>query len=88
MKLKYQFVINEIADQKVAVAVGDGLEQFNGFLKMNDTGASIFDKLTEDISEEALIEAMAKEYPEETVETVSECVKGFVSKLVEAGLVE
>lgn len=87
MKLKFEFVINEIADQKVAVAVGEGLEQFNGFLKMNDTGVSIFEKLKNDISEEDLISAMAKEYPEETLESVTECVKEFVAKLIDAGLV-
>ena len=88
MKLKFEFVINEIADQKVAVAVGDGLEEFNGFLKMNDTGASIFEKLKDDISEEELISAMAKEYPNETIDSVTECVKDFVGKLIEAGIVE
>lgn len=88
MKLKYEFIINEIADQKVAVAVGDGLEQFSGFLKMNETGASILEKLKNDISREDLISAMAKEYPDETIETVTSEVDGFVNKLVEAGIVE
>ncbi len=87
MKLKFEFVINEIADQKVAVAVGEGLEHFNGFLKMNGTGASIFEKLKNDISEEELVSAMAKEYPEETVESITDCVKEFVAKLIDAGLV-
>ncbi len=87
MKLKFDFIINDIADQKVAVAVGEGLEQFNGFLKMNDTGASIFEKLKNDISREELIAAMQKEYPEETEDSVAECVDGFVAKLSEAGLI-
>ena len=84
MKLKYQFVINKVADQFVAVAVGDDLESFSGFIKMNDTGASIFEKLKEDISKEDLISAMAKEYPDETMDTVTECVTGFVTKLKES----
>ncbi len=86
MKLKFEFIINEIADQKVAVAVGDGLEQFNGFLKMDDVGESIFKKLNEDISEDELVAAMQKEYPDETPESVRECVIGFTSKLKDAGL--
>lgn len=88
MKLKYNFVINEIADQKVAVATGDGIEKFNGFIKMNDTGASIFEKLKNDISLEDLISAVAKEYPEETNDTVTECVNDFVNKLIKAGILE
>ncbi len=88
MKLKFEFVVNDIADQKVAVAVGEGLEEFNGFLKMNDTGASILEKLKNDITMDELISAMAKEYPEETNETVTDCVKEFVGKLTDAGLIE
>lgn len=88
MKLKFEFVINEIADQKVAVAVGEGVEEFNGFLKMNDAGASILEKLKNDISEEELISAMAKEYPNETIDSVTECVNEIVGKLIEAGIVE
>ena len=29
MKLKYNFVVNTVADNMVAVPVGDGLENFN-----------------------------------------------------------
>ena len=45
MKLKYNFVTNEVADKIVAVAVGDDLSKFNGFIKMNGTGAFIFNML-------------------------------------------
>ena len=88
MKLKYEFIINEIADQRVAVAVGEGLTKFNGFLKMNDVGAAIFSKLKDDISMEDLIANMSKEYPDEPIETVDKCVKEFVEKLKGAGVVE
>ena len=33
MKLKYDFIVNEVADQFVAVAVGDGLSEFTGFVE-------------------------------------------------------
>ena len=45
MKLKYNFIVNEVADKMVAVAVGADLEAFNGFIKMNDIGAEIFEIL-------------------------------------------
>ena len=88
MKLKYNFVVNEVADQFVAVAVGDDLNQFNGFVKMNDTGASIFEKLKDDISLEDLIAAMQKEYPDETLETVTSCVNEFVEGLKKEDILE
>ena len=50
MKLKYNFVINQVTDKMVAVAVGGDLEAFNGFIKMNDIGAEIFEILKEDVT--------------------------------------
>ena len=88
MKLKYKFIINDVANQKVAVAVGEGLTKFNGFIKMNDVGADIFAKLAEDITMEDLIDQMGKDYPEEPAETVDKCVKEFVEKLKGANLIE
>ena len=87
MKLKYDFIINELADTKVAVAVGEGLTNFNGFLKMNDVGASIFAKLKNDITIDELIAQMSAEYPDEPAETVDKCVKEFVDKLKGADLI-
>lgn len=88
MKLKYNFVTNEVADNIVAVAVGDDMGKFNGFIKMNETGAQIFNFLKEEITMEALISEMAKLYPEETIETVTETVEGFVNELVKSGVAE
>ena len=44
MKLKYNFVVNEVAGNMVAVAVGDDVTKFNGFIKMNRKGAEIFER--------------------------------------------
>ena len=88
MKLKYNFVTNEVADNIVAVAVGDDMGKFNGFIKMNDTGAQIFDLLKNDISMEELIAEMAKLYPDEPETEVKETVEGFVAELKKSGVVE
>lgn len=88
MKLKYNFVTNEVADNIVAVAVGDDMGKFNGFIKMNETGAQIFNFLKNDITMEELISKMAKLYPEETIETVTETVEGFVKELIKSGVAE
>ena len=57
MKLKYNFVMNDVAGKKVAVAVGDDLIRFNGFIKMNDTGAFIFNMLKNDVTQEDITAA-------------------------------
>lgn len=88
MKLKYNFVTNEVADKVVAVAVGDDMSKFNGFIKMNETGAQIFKLLQEETTIETVIDEMAKLYPEETLDTVKETVEGFVNELIKAEVVE
>lgn len=88
MKLKMEFVINQVADQTIAVAVGDDLADFNGILKMNDIGAYIFDMLKNDVTEDEIVAAMVKDYKDSTEAEIRETVQGFVAQLKENGLVE
>lgn len=88
MKLKYNFVVNEVADRQVAVPVGGGLEDFRGFIKMDEVGAYIFGLLKNDITEDEIVEAMKKEYADTPESEIREAVKEFVEKLISEGIVE
>ena len=88
MKLRYNFVTNKVADKIVAVAVGGDLEKFNGFIKMNDTGAYIFNMLKSDVTEEEIVAAMKKDYEDAAEEEIRETVSEFVGKLKEADVLE
>jgi len=86
MKLKYTFLINEVADQMVAVPVGDGLGEFNGFIKMNDVGVDIFNLLKEDTTIDAMVEALKVKYTDATEEEVRQNVVEFTDKLKASGV--
>lgn len=88
MKLKYNFVMNKVADQNVAVPVGNDLENFSGFLKTNDIGAEILDILKNDVTEEEIATELLKKHPESNMEEALETVKEFTSQLKENGIVE
>lgn len=88
MKLKYNFVTNEVADKIVAVAVGDDLEKFNGFIKMNDVGAYIFNMLKNDVTEDEIVAAMQKDFEDATEEEIREAVKEFTDKLRQSDVIE
>ena len=88
MKLKYNFVTNEVADKIVAVAVGDDLQKFNGFIKMNDVGAYIFNMLKNDVTEDEIVAAMQKDFEDATEEEIREAVKEFTDKLKESDVIE
>ena len=87
MKLKYDFIINEVADKMVAVAVGDDMNNFNGFVKMNDIGAEIFEILKNDVTIEEIVKIMLQKHPDATEEEAVETVTGFVNQLKEEGIV-
>lgn len=88
MKLKYHFVTNKVADRIVAVAVGEDAEKFGGFIKMNDTGAYIFNMLKKDVDENEIVTSMEKEYKGATPEELRSTVKEFIGRLKESGVIE
>lgn len=88
MKLKYNFVMNNVADQIVAVPVGSDLGDFSGFLKVNDIGAEILEILKEEATVEEVAAKMLEKHPESNMEEALETVKEFTDKLIESGIVE
>ncbi len=86
MKLKYDFMVNEVAGQFVAVAVGEGVEDFNGFVKMNDIGAEIFEILSEEVTVDEVIAKMLEKHPESNLEEATEVVNGFIAGLEKEGI--
>ena len=87
MKLKYDFIVNEVAGQLVAVAVNEGMNEFNGFIKMNDIGAEIFEILKEDVTLEQVIEKMLSKHPEATEEEARDTISNFISELKKSNLI-
>lgn len=86
MKLKYNFVINQVAGETVAVSVGDNDGRFNGYIKLNETGAFIFKMLKKDTTREHIINALLSEYPDATQEAAAESVDELVEQLRKAEL--
>lgn len=63
MKLRYQFVVREVAGKPVAVAVGTDNARFNGMIKLNTSGQFIFEMLNrENVTQEEILSAFAEEY--------------------------
>ncbi len=86
MRLKYDFVINNVAGETVAVSVGDTAGRFNGYIKLNETGAFIFKALKKETSREDIIKGLLSEYPDATPETVADSVDEILEKLNKAEL--
>ncbi len=62
MKAKNGFSIKEVAGSFVIVPVGERLVDFSAMITVNETGAFLWEKLQDDISADALTEALCNEY--------------------------
>lgn len=88
MKLKYNFVVNKVADTSVAVPVGSDCAAFGGYIKLNDTGASIFNLLKNEITEDEIVKSLLEEYEDTDEQEVRETVTEFIGNLAKAGIIE
>lgn len=87
VKLKYTFEIMELDDQKMAVPVGDGADEFHGILKLNTSAAAIFELLKEDTTEDAVIAKLLETYDIEEDE-LKTYVHEYIEELKGSGFVE
>ncbi len=87
MKLKIDFIVRNVADKSVAIALGENEIGFDGMLTMNDSAAFIFECLKTDTDTASIIKAFLEEY-DATPEQAENTVNNFIAKLRKAGLIE
>lgn len=88
MKIKDGFVLEEVGGGYLAVAVGARAKEFTGLVRLNGTGAFLWNKLSgADMTREELVDAVLSEY-EVAREQVEGDVAAFEAKLRENGIIE
>ncbi len=85
MKIKEGFIKSKLGNECVVVPVGAQTIDFRGLITLNETGEFIWDKLSENKSEEELVDAILAEY-EVDRQTAEKDVKAFVDTLKEKDL--
>lgn len=88
MKIKDGFIVRKIANTNVVVAVGQAAENFNGMITLNDTGAFMWNLLSNTVdSENEIVTALIKEYDVDK-DTAQKDVCAFIEKIKNAGFLE
>lgn len=82
MKIEKEFILREIAGDYVIVPTGQTALEFNGLITVNELGAFIWNKLSQDITEDGIVQAILEEY-EIDEETARKDVEEFLDKLTE-----
>lgn len=85
MKIKEGYILKEVAGNFIVVAIGEAALDFNGVITLNETGAFLWDKMSDDITEQSLVDIMMNEY-EIDENTAKADVLVFTQKLKEAEL--
>lgn len=62
MKLKYTFIIQEVAGSYIAVAIGEGAKNFKGMIRLNETAKRIFEHIQQGKEKEEIVSALEQEY--------------------------
>ena len=83
MKLKYEYVINTVADQIVAVPINCQSGKQN-IIKTNETGAFILELLKNSIEKQQIIEKICSEYKIASLDKLTLWVDSFIEKLQSA----
>ncbi len=85
MKIKDGFVLREVGSNYLVIAVGKNAKDFNAMITLNEVGAFLFNKLTNEITFEGLVDALLGEYEVDRA-TAEKDVKAFIEKLQKGNL--
>ena len=86
MKLKEGFVIRKVADTYVVVAVGAEAKKHNVMITLNETGALLWEKLSEGADKNDLVNAILEVYDIDEA-TANTDVENFLEKVNAEGLI-
>ncbi len=87
MKIKDSYVLRNVAGENLIVPVGGNNINFNSAMTLNETGAFLWQLLTNDTTRDALICAMTKEYAIDA-DTAAKDIDLFITSLKEHSILE
>ena len=82
MKIKEGFIIKKLGIGYIVVTVGDASKDFNGVIRLNETGAFLWQSIQDGAdSREKLIQAMLDRYEDLDQETAEKDLDGFLESI-------
>lgn len=87
MRVKDGFILRKVGIQYVVAATGKASENFNGMMRLNESGAFAFRLLQEGITKDELVRRIVAEY-DVGEEVARRDVENFLAALDEANALE
>lgn len=87
MKLNEEFVLRQVADVWVVLPLGETSINFNGMLKLNESGMLLWKELERKGNRESLADMLTQTYTVDRVQALND-VDEFLDKLRKLGCLE
>ena len=86
MKINSNFVLRSIADNWIALPVGEAVVDFRGMLTLNESGVILWRKLEGGATREELVDTLLSEY-DVSRDMAESDVDAFIKRLTDAGCI-
>lgn len=86
MNINPGFVMREVAGHYIAIATGEASKSFHGMIRINETGAVVWQGIEDGLDADQIAESLAFSYGIETEKALRD-VSSCIDRLVDAGLV-
>ena len=81
MKIKKGFIIRKLGAEHMVVAIGQASKEFAGMIKLNETGASLWNALVNEATEEELVALLMGTYEDVTEDVAKADVAEFLETI-------
>lgn len=81
MRLKFDFLIGEVAGRIIAIPASEQKDEFNGYITLNKTGKIIFELLKDDVTYEQIFDALKEQFPDAQPQEMRDNMSEFLHKL-------
>ena len=81
IKAKKGFLLRKLGNEYMVVVIGEAIKNFNGMIRINETGAFYWKELEQGTTEEALVGKTLERFPGLDKETACQDVHEFVRSL-------
>ena len=78
---KMGFLLRRLGEEYMVVAIGDASQNFNGMIRLNDTGAFYWKELEKGITEDGLVEKMLERFEDLDEDTARKDLKEFLASV-------
>ncbi|MCD8119422.1 MAG: PqqD family protein [Lachnospiraceae bacterium] len=88
MKVKEGFVIRKVAGKYVVVATGQASREFHGMVKLNETGKTIWEGLSDGKTVDEIVDILAEKSGAKTEDdraVISADVQSMIGEMTDAG---